>query len=52
MNWRRLFGLLLTEFFTSSPFKVELETVGQPRLPDPFLHDATTYRFGTSAPAT
>jgi hypothetical protein len=26
MNWHRLFGLLLTDFFTGSPFVVELET--------------------------
>jgi hypothetical protein len=25
MNWHRLFGLLLTDFFTGSPFVVELE---------------------------
>jgi hypothetical protein len=25
MNWHRLFGLLLTDFFTGSPFIVELE---------------------------
>ncbi len=25
MNWHRLFGLLLTDFFTDSPFEVELE---------------------------
>ncbi len=25
MNWHRLFGLLLTDFFTGSPFEVELE---------------------------
>jgi hypothetical protein len=25
MNWHRLFGLLLTDFFTASPFVVELE---------------------------
>jgi hypothetical protein len=25
MNWHRLFGLLLIDFFTDSPFKVELE---------------------------
>jgi hypothetical protein len=25
MNWHRLFGLLLTDFFTASPFIVELE---------------------------
>jgi hypothetical protein len=25
MNWHRLFGLLLTDFFAGSPFEVELE---------------------------
>ena len=25
MNWHRLFGLILTDFFTNSPFNVELE---------------------------
>ncbi len=25
MNWHRHFGLLLTDFFTGSPFEVELE---------------------------
>ena len=25
MDWHRLFGLLLTDFFTGSPFGVELE---------------------------
>ena len=25
MDWHRLFGLLLTDFFTDSPFAVELE---------------------------
>ena len=25
MNWHRLFGLVLTDFFTDSPFVVELE---------------------------
>jgi len=25
MNWHRLFGLLLTDFFAGSPFDVELE---------------------------
>ena len=25
MNWHRLFGLLLTDFFAGSPFVVELE---------------------------
>src|SRR5213592_149918 len=25
MNWHRLFGLVLTDFFTGSPFVVELE---------------------------
>jgi hypothetical protein len=25
MNWHRLFGLLLTDFFTGSPCEVELE---------------------------
>jgi hypothetical protein len=25
MDWHRLFGLLLTDFFTGSPFVVELE---------------------------
>src|SRR4051812_39604935 len=25
MNWHRIFGLLLTDFFTGSPFVVELE---------------------------
>src|SRR5438034_8942594 len=25
MNWHRLFGLLLTDFFAGSPFRVELE---------------------------
>jgi hypothetical protein len=25
MNWHRLFGLFLTDFFAGSPFEVELE---------------------------
>jgi hypothetical protein len=25
MNWHRVFGLLLTDFFTGTPFVVELE---------------------------
>ena len=25
MDWHRLFGLILTDFFTDSPFVVELE---------------------------
>jgi hypothetical protein len=25
MDWHRLFGLLLTDFFTGSPFVVEME---------------------------
>ena len=26
MDWHRLFGLLLTDFFTGSPFTVEVES--------------------------
>lgn len=25
MNWHRMFGLVMTDFFTGSPYKVELE---------------------------